>query len=392
MRKYFPHITKPILILGLVSLFTDIASEMLYPVAPLFLKSLGASTVLIGALEGFVEFISGLLKGYFGALSDRKGSRAGFVRAGYALSALAKPLPGLWTAVGGVVTGRIVDRLGKGMRSAPRDALLASYGGKKSQGAVFGFHRAMDTLGAALGPLLALGFLVLYPNAFRELYLLAFIPSILAVVATFFVSEVPFTPKSDTKPFAPFAVFSYWHASPPAYKRIVIGLTLFALVNSSDVFLILKAGKVGFSTAAAIGGYVFYNLVYALAAYPLGVLADSFGKRRVLVSGLILYAAVYVGFALLTQSWHAWVLFALYGLYAAATEGIAKAWIADLVPNEDRGKAIGLQTMLASFGTLVASLMAGVLWDYVSPSAPFWLAAVGAIAAIPLLKKSVPPA
>lgn len=359
-------------------MLTDMASEMLYPIAPLYLTgTLGASLVLVGSLEGVAEGMGGFLKGYFGALSDRLGTRAPFVRAGYTLSALSKPLPGLWPAAGAVVLGRLADRLGKGLRSAPRDALLAGYAPVGAQGRVFGFHRAMDTAGAVLGPAAALAFLALRPGDYRTLFLLAFFPGVLAALCVWRVTDTPFQP-APTRRFAPFAVFAYWRRSSPAYRHLVVALTLFGLVNSSDVFLILKARQVGFSDAAAVGGYVLYNAVYALAAYPAGDLADRLGKQRVLIWGLGLYAAVYVGFALLTQAWQAWACFAVYGLYAAATEGVGKAWIADLTPPEERGAAIGLQTMLASFSVIAASTAAGLLWEKVHPSAPFWVAAAGA--------------
>lgn len=379
-------ISRPILLLGLVSLLTDVASEMLYPIAPLYLTgTLGASLILVGLLEGVAEGVGGFLKGYFGALSDRLGTRAPFVRAGYTLSALSKPLPGLWPAAAAVVVGRLADRLGKGLRTAPRDALLAGYAPVGAQGRVFGFHRAMDTAGAVVGPLAALAFLAWRPGDYRTLFLLSFAPGLLAVLCVWRVRDAPCSP-APTRRFAPFAVFAYWRRSSPEYRRLVVALTLFGLVNSSDVFLILKARQVGFSDAAAVGGYVLYNAVYALAAYPAGDLADRLGKRRVLLWGLGLYALVYVGFAVLTQAWQAWACFAVYGLYAAATEGVGKAWIADLTPPEQRGAAIGLQTMLASFSVLAASTAAGLLWEKVHPAAPFWVAAAGAAVAVIWLK------
>ncbi len=375
-------ISRPIWLLGVVSLLTDAASEMLYPIAPLYLTGvLGASLLLVGCLEGVADGMSSLLKGYFGALSDRVGRRAPFVRAGYTLSALSKPLPGLWPAATAVVVGRLADRLGKGLRSAPRDALLASYAPVGAQGRIFGFHRSMDTAGAVLGPLVALAFLAARPGDYQTLFLLAFFPGLLAALCVWWVRDTPFQP-APTHRFAPLAVFAYWKASPPDYRRLVMALTVFGLVNSSDAFLMLKAKQAGFSEVAAIGGYVLYNAVYALAAYPAGDLADRLGKRSVLCWGLGLYAAVYVGFALLTQVWQAWACFALYGLYAAATEGVSKAWIADLTPPEQRGAAIGLQTMLASFSVVIASVMAGLLWETVHPVAPFWVAAAGALLAL----------
>ncbi len=375
-------ISRPIILLGLVSLLTDLASEMLYPIAPLYLTgTLGASLIAVGWLEGVAEGLSGYFKGYFGALSDRLGTRAPFVRAGYALSALSKPLPGLWPAAAAVVLGRLADRFGKGLRSAPRDALLASYAPASAQGRVFGFHRAMDTAGAALGPLAALAFLAARPGDYQTLFLLAFFPGLLAALCVWRVQDAPCQP-APTRRLAPFAVFAYWRKSPPDYRRLVAALAIFGLVNSSDAFLILRAKQAGFSEAAAIGGYALYNGVYAVAAYPAGGLADRLGKRRVLCWGLGLYAVVYAGFALLTQAWQAWVGFAAYGLYAAATEGVSKAWIADVTPPDQRGAAIGLQTMVASFSAVIASALAGLLWETVHPVAPFWVAVGGSLLAL----------
>jgi MFS family permease len=375
MRKSLP---RAVYVLGVVSLLMDVSSEMLYPIGPLYLVSLGASIAWIGVIEGVAEAIAGLSKGYFGALSDAVGRRRPFVSLGYALSAISKPIPALAASVGGVLGSRVLDRIGKGVRTAPRDALLAGYVDDAQRGAAFGLHRAMDTVGAAIGPVLALLFLAARPGDYRTLFLLAFIPSALASIATLFVHEARFTP-SATKPGIG-ASFTFWKSAPPQYRRIVVLLTLFALVNASDVFLILRARELGFSDTEAIGGYIGYNLVFAAAAYPAGRLSDSYGRRRIALIGFMLYVVVYAGFAMVESIAAVWGLFALYGIYAAMTEGIAKAWLSDLVPNERRGLALGLHATLASLGALVASSWTGAVWDVAG--APVPLAITACVAAV----------
>jgi MFS family permease len=371
MTGRFP---RAIILLGIISLLMDMASEMLYPIGPIYLTvALGASVAWVGVIEGIAEAISGLSKGYFGALSDTLGRRRPFVTIGYALSAISKPIPAVAASVGGVLGSRLIDRVGKGIRTAPRDALLASYTTAETRGAAFGLHRGMDTVGAALGPALALLYLAWHPGDYRTLFLIAFIPSALAVIATFLVREQRFTPTTQGKGLA--ESFAFWQAAPSSYRRVIVWLTLFALTNSSDVFLILRAKEVGFSDTLAIGGYIGYNIIYALAAFPAGHLSDRFGRRGVMTAGFILYAIVYAGFAFATNVHVVWGLFALYGIYAAMTEGISKAWISDLVPNERRGLAIGLQTALASIGALVASSWTGAIWSAFGAAVPLLIAA-----------------
>jgi MFS family permease len=366
------ELPKQVILLGLVSLFTDMASEMLYPVTPIFLTVvLGSSMAVVGLIEGIAELTAGILKGYAGILSDNLRKRSIFVLVGYSISALSKPLPGIFPSIGVVAASRTTDRIGKGIRTAPRDALLASYTNKNT-GAVFGFHRGMDTLGAAIGPLLALLLLSVYPNNYQLIFLIAFVPSLIAVSLTLTVKDnVIVKDKKDRKNF-----LLFFKESSKTFKKIILLLTLFALVNSSDVFLILKSREITSSSSLAIIGYVFYNLVYAFASYPVGKVSDKLGKKKILITGFIIYSFVYLGFALANNLTIIFLLFAFYGIYAASTEGIAKAWVSDLIPDENRGTAIGILTMTTSIAIMLGSFLAGILWDAFGSAVPFLLSSI----------------
>lgn len=380
MRKYLPYITRPILVLSLVSLFTDMASEMLYPIMPVFLQSIGFSVVLIGVLEGFAEMIAGLSKGYFGKLSDVRQKRLPFVQWGYALSALSKPMMAAFTAPLWIFFARTTDRIGKGLRSAPRDALLSSMTTPAYKGRVFGFHRSMDTFGAVLGPLLALLLLSFFPGNYTLLFLVALVPGMIAVACTLTLRETPAAAPRDT-PVRLFSFLQYLRVAGSDYKRLLTGLLLFALVNSSDVLLLLKMKNSGVDDTSVIMVYIFYNLVYALAAFPLGMLADRLGLKQMLVTGLCVFAVVYAGFAMTDNLTVYWVLFALYGIYAASTEGIAKAWITNVTPREEAGTAVGTYSGLTSMMAFAASSLAGAIWAGFGPAAAFGISAVVALAA-----------
>ena len=374
----FAYLTRAVWLLSLISLFTDLASEMLYPVMPLYLQSIGFSVFFIGLLEGVAEAVAGLSKGYFGQWSDRLGRRVPFVQWGYGLSALSKPLLAVLATPAWVLLARTLDRLGKGLRTGARDALLSDETTPENKGKVFGFHRSMDTLGAVFGPLAALSWLAARPGQFRSLFLWAFVPGVLAVAVALLLRERPAVPSA--RPVRPFwASFGYWRVAPPAYRRVVGALLVFALFNSSDAFLLLLARQRGVSEAGVIGLYVLYNVVYVLGAWPLGHLADRLGPRRLLVGGLVLFAAVYGGVALAHDRWVFGALFALYGLYAASTEGVAKAWVSNLCARSDTGAALGTFGGLASLAALGASLGAGALWQLAGPGWTFGLAAVAAL-------------
>lgn len=355
-------ITRTVWILSLVSLFTDTASEMLYPIMPLYLKSIGFSIVLIGVLEGFAEATAGLSKGYFGKLSDNTGRRMPFVQWGYTLSALSKPLMALFITPVWVFFVRTIDRFGKGLRTGARDAVLSDEATPQTKGKVFGFHRSMDTLGAVLGPMLALLYLQWHPQDYKTLFFIAFAPGLLAVLCSFLLKDKNIIQKPPTTKVGFFSFLSYWKQSPALYRKLVIGLLLFTLFNSSDVFLLLKAKQAGLNDSGVITVYIFYNLVYALFAFPIGILADKIGLKKIFIVGLIIFVLVYAGIAFANQSFHFYILFFLYGLYAAATEGISKAWVTNISAKEDTATAIGTYSAFQSICTMLASSLAGFIW------------------------------
>lgn len=365
------YITRTIWIVSLVSLFTDTASEMLYPVMPIYLKSIGFSVLLIGILEGVAEATAGLSKGYFGKLSDSSGKRVPFVRLGYALSALSKPMLALFVYPLWIFFARTMDRFGKGIRTGARDALLSEEATPATKGKIFGFHKSMDTLGAVLGPTLALLFLYFYPNNYKILFFIAFIPGMLAVLTTLLLKERNRSVRKPTSIPSFFSFLSYWKESPAAYRRVVAGLLVFTLVNSSDVFLLLKVKQAGLDDTMVIGLYIFYNLVFALFAFPAGILADNLGLKKIFVAGLVLFAAVYFGMSVSNNIITFFVLFFLYGIYAAATEGISKAWITNITDQKDTATAIGTYTAFQSICTMLASSLTGIIWYSLGASTAF---------------------
>ena len=369
-------------LVAFISLLTDISSEMLYPIMPFYLQSIGFSALLIGLLEGLAEALAGLSKGTFGQLSDARGARVAFVRLGYGLSSLSKPLLALSPAIAWVFGARLLDRLGKGIRTSPRDALLSAQATPETKGRVFGLHRGMDTLGAALGPVAALAWLAWRPGDYRTLFLLAFAPALLGVALTFLLRDPP-AARPMVRPKVPLLGYlAYWKQASPAYRRLVGGLLAFTLCNSSDAFLLLRAREQGQPELWILGIYICYNLIYALASLPAGALADRFGMRRTLELGLLLFAAVYAGFAFGVNFIGLLTLFGLYALYAACSESIAKAWIAKITPAHETGTAIGLFVSLASLATLIASSLAGLLWQLGFPGLPFGVSALGALAVL----------
>ncbi len=383
-------ITKTVLILSFVSLFTDLASEMLYPIMPTYLKSIGFSILAIGILEGLAECIAGLSKAWFGSLSDNLNSRVPFVRYGYMLSAISKPLIALFTSVTWVFFARTLDRLGKGIRTGARDAILKQESTASTKSTVFGFHRSMDTIGAFLGPLLALIFLHFNPNNYKLLFLIAFGPGILSILFTFLLKE-----KKIEKPIKQLAkpsfriFYTYMKTANPKFKKLSFALIVFALVNSSDVFLLLKASQSGFSAAKVVALYIFYNLVYAVLAYPAGKLADKLGNKKMLLIGFVFFISAYLLIAFTNTSIGFITVFFLYGIYAACTEGNAKAWLTYLVPSNETATAIGSFSGFQSIAALVASAVAGYIWVNFSSTATFIFTATLVLLVLLYIKKKL---
>jgi MFS family permease len=365
--------------LGIVSFFADVASEMLYPITPIFLTTvLGASMANLGLVEGFAETVASLLKTYSGIWSDRISRRKPFIILGYALAAFSKPLTGMSQSWTGVLGARGLDRTGKGLRTAPRDALLAESVTVESRGAAFGWHRAMDTLGAFLGPLLAIWLMSMSAGNLRPLYFWALIPGLLSVLVVLTVTE-PKHPKPKQAIWTnPFKVRQELSAP---FKRYLYAWGLFSLTNSSDVFLLMKAKSSGLSTQLVILFYCGYNLVYALSSPWLGALSDRIGRKKLMIAGLLVFGAVYLGFGLASQSWHYWALFLVYGLYMGATEGVGKALAVDLSPTHLKATNLGLLATVSGLCTIFASTFAGVIWDQWGSAWTFFYGALGALLA-----------
>jgi MFS family permease len=358
----FKGISKTVWVLSIISLCTDAASEMLYPVMPVYLKSIGFSIVFIGLLEGIAEAVAGLSKGYFGKLSDVSGKRLPFVQLGYTLSALSKPMLAFFINPIWVFFSRTTDRLGKGIRTGARDALLSDEATSKTKGKIFGFHRSMDTLGAVIGPAIALIYLYFNPSQYKNLFLLAFIPGLLAILSTLFLKQKNNPAPKEKQKVSFFSFLNYWKQSDIRYRKLVIGLLVFALFNSSDVFLLLKVKEAGINDTYVIGIYIFYNLIYSLSAFPMGLLADKLGMKKIFITGLIIFSIVYAGMGITSELWWFVILFLLYGIYAAATEGIAKAWISNISDKKDTATAIGTYTGFQSICSLFASSFTGLIW------------------------------
>jgi MFS family permease len=363
------------------------ASEMLYPIMPIYLKSIGFSVVFIGLLEGLAEAVAGLSKGYFGKISDHTGRRMPFVQWGYGLSTLSKPMMGLFVFPLWIFLARTLDRLGKGLRTGARDAMLSEASTPETKGKVFGFHRSMDTLGAVLGPAFALLYLQFYPDDLRTLFFIAFAPGCLAVICSFWVKDSKQRRPLKKKLPSFFSFGKYWVTSPPEYRKLLIGLLFFTLFNSSDVFLLLKMKESGMDDTRVILAYIFYNLVYAILAFPMGYLADRIGLKKVFLMGLFVFAIVYIGMSVNRDPILFYVLFFLYGAYAAATEGISKAWISNISDGKDTATAIGTYTAFQSICALLASFLAGLLWYTIGATFTFVITAIAVLFVIVYLMR-----
>lgn len=350
---------------------------MLYPITPIFLSTvLGASMLHIGLIEGVAEALASLLKSSSGLWSDRIRSRRHFVWIGYLLTAIAKPVIGVSHSWSGVLLARGLDRTGKGIRTAPRDALLSEAVAPQFRGAAFGWHRAMDTLGAAIGPLIAVVYLK-YHSDLRSIYFWAVIPGLIAVAFVFGVSEKP-KEKTERAP-------SIKASLTKNFRSYLYSWTAFSLTNSSDVFILLKAKSAGIELQTSILLYCFYNLVYALLSPYLGILSDKFPRKWILSGGLLVFAITYLGFAFATSFWNFAILFGIYGIYMAATDGVGKAMAVDLLPPEAKATGLGILGTFTGIASLFASLAAGFIWDHFGAAQSFYYSATGAIIASVML-------
>ena len=378
-----PGVSRNVFVLGWVSFAADVSSEMLYPMLPVFLTAtLGAPVALVGTIEGIAEGTAGTSKVVSGAWSDRLRHRRPLVAAGYGLSALGKLLLALAFVWPQALLARFCDRLGKGTRTAPRDALIADSSTAGTRGRAFGFHRSLDTAGAVVGPLVGLALLAaLGEGRLRLIFILAVLPAVASVVLVRVAREreriVP--PREATQPRIDVS-------GAPAGYWLFLGISLlFAFGNSSDAFLLLRASDLGLGLTMVILAYVVYNVTYSLLSLPAGLAADRLGPRTVLVAGFSVFGLVYLGFAMAGGSALVWPLFAAYGLTMALTEGVGRALVADFAPAAKRGSFLGLYHSAIGATAVVASVLAGVLWDQVGPGAPFALGAATALAAATLL-------
>lgn len=374
-----------VLMLGLVSLLTDVSSEMIYPLLPLFLATvLGAGPVALGLIEGVAESTAALFKLGSGFLSDRVQQRKPLVLAGYALSTLARPLIALAGSVPAVLAIRFADRIGKGVRTAPRDALIADSVPPELRGRAFGFHRAMDHAGALLGPLLATLLLATWTSDLRRVFWLAAIPGVLAVLLIVAgVRENP--PVASLRP----ATTGLGPLPAGVLRRYLLILLLFTLGNSSDAFLLLKASAAGLSPVAIALLWSVFHAVKMCSVFPLGALSDRIGRRGMIIAGWLVYAAVYAGFALAGSPAAIWGLFCVYGLFYGLTEGVEKALLTDLADPAQRGTAFGWYHAALGLGALPASLLFGLLWQQFGAAIAFNVGAALALVAALLLWRLV---
>ena len=390
---------RPVWMLGWVSFFTDTASEMVYPLLPLFLtRVLGAGAMSLGVIEGIAEAANSILKVVSGRLSDRWGAPKPLVLAGYGLSSLVRPFIGLAATWLHVLTLRFVDRLGKGIRSSPRDAMLATFADASNRGRVFGFHRGMDHAGAVLGPLLASAFLYFRPDDYRTLFALTIIPGIIVILILWRVPDTRRGAPGTASPASSQTAAPEVSSSPPsrpgalprAFYRAMAIIFLFSLGNASDAFLLLRFADVGIAAFWIPLLWSAIHVVKATSSIYGGQWSDRLGRRKVIGVGWLVYAAVYAAFALTDSAPALVVVFLVYGLYFGLTEGVEKAWVADLAPAGGRGNAFGIYNAVIGVGALVASLLFGFIWTRVSPEAAFFTGAGFALAATALLYSTFP--
>lgn len=390
MKKF---LTRNILLLSFVSFFTDIASEIIYPVLPLYFTSIGLSYAAIGAIEGVAELVAGLSKVFFGLFSDKLGKKVVFINLGYGISAFAKPLLGLSQSLPFILFIRITDRFSKGIRTAPRDAILISESKEENRGKVFSFHRSMDTLGAALGPVVALIVLIASNNNYSQLFLLTLIPGVIALILTFLIKvkeqnlEAPVPSKGKQISFA-----NFLKLAPANYKKLLLGLVLIAFLNSTDFFFLLRAREVlnlnnGFGFTFPIEFivvilYIIYNLSFVVVANPIGILSDKLGHKKSMVAGMVVFALVYGLFSYNVTLPLLVLTFILWGIFGTIYDSIGKAWLSLYIPKEYKATGIGLLVTLMAIATFAGNLFMGMLIDRFNTGVAFSIISVLSIGLI----------
>jgi MFS family permease len=389
---------RPVWLLGWVSFFTDTASEMIYPLMPLFLtRVLGAAPMSLGIIEGTAEAANSILKIVSGRMADRTGAPKPLVLAGYGLSSAVRPFIAAAGGWGQVLALRFADRLGKGIRSSPRDAMLATFATESNRGQIFGFHRGMDHAGAVMGPLVAAAFLYFRPDDYRTLFALTIVPGIIVVAILLRVPDTRRETSSSANSQRPTPNAHAVPASvddrrlPRAFWHAMALIFLFSLGNASDAFLLLRFADVGIAPFWIPLLWSAIHVVKTASSVIGGRVSDRMGRRQVLGIGWLLYAAVYASFAVTDSAPALVVVFLIYGLYFGLTEGVEKAWVADLAPASGRGNAFGIYNALIGFGALGASLLFGYIWTHASPSAAFYTGAGFALAATALLYLTFSP-
>ena len=385
-------LSRPVWLLGWVSFFTDMASEMVYPLLPLFLtRVLGASAMSLGVIEGVAEGANSVLKVISGRISDRTGQPKKLVLAGYGLSSAVRPLIALVTSWPQVLGLRFTDRLGKGIRSSPRDAMLASFAPEATRGRVYGFHRAMDHMGAVAGPLIATAYLYFYPEAYRSLFMWTLVPGAIVILLILRVPDqrTPVAPRRAADASSSGAIAT---ALPRRFHVAMGVIFLFALGNASDAFILLRLNDLGVAPVWIPLLWSALHVVKVAASVIGGALSDRFGRRNLIVAGYLWYAGIYAGLAYVTALPLTIALFLAYGLYFGLTEGVEKAWVADMAPANARGTAFGIYNAALGLGGLAASVIFGAIWTRVSPPAAFLTGACLALAATVLLYLAFPHA
>lgn len=379
-RRFFGF-GRNVFITGLVSFFMDVSSEMIYPLVPLFLSNvLGVNKSVIGFIEGIAESTASLLKTFSGWLSDRLHNRKWLMVAGYGISTLSRPIVAVATGWNQVMGSRFMDRFGKGIRTAPRDAIIAESTNSAYLGRAFSLHRSLDTMGAVVGPAMAFFLLRIFSNNYRKVFWLSIIPGVIAVLLIiFFIKEK----KKESKKIAIGGQKEILKAGRKGlfgwrFKFFILIATLFAIGNSSDVFLILRAQQIGIPTVMIPMVYLLFNLVYSLSAIPAGVIADRFGRKRVILLGFILFAVIYYSFGIVRDATTIWFLFGFYGIFMGLTEGIQKAFLATIIPKDIKATAFGIYNTAVGMAMFPASFIGGWLWDNISPSATFYYGSVTA--------------